>query len=84
MRLLAGLLAGQDFDVELTGDSSLSKRPMKRVTDPLTLMGARIDTAEAGKPPLKILGKQSLNGINYQMPMASAQVKSCCLCTVQC
>lgn len=79
MRLLAGLLAGQRFDVELSGDTSLSKRPMKRVTDPLTEMGAKVDAAEGGKPPLKITGKQSLNSINYQMPMASAQVKSCCL-----
>ena len=79
MRLLAGLLAGQQFDVELKGDASLSKRPMKRVTDPLSQMGAKVATADGGKPPLKITGKQSLNSISYQMPMASAQVKSCCL-----
>jgi 3-phosphoshikimate 1-carboxyvinyltransferase len=79
MRLLAGLLAGQNFDVELSGDTSLSKRPMKRVTDPLSEMGAKVATAEGGKPPLKITGKQALHGISYQMPMASAQVKSCCL-----
>jgi len=79
MRLLAGLLAGQKFDVELSGDSSLSKRPMKRVTDPLAQMGAKVETAEGGKPPLKITGNQSLHGIDYPMPMASAQVKSCCL-----
>jgi 3-phosphoshikimate 1-carboxyvinyltransferase len=79
MRLLAGLMAGQRFDVELSGDVSLSKRPMKRVTDPLSEMGARVATAEGGKPPLKITGNQSLNSISYQMPMASAQVKSCCL-----
>ena len=79
MRLLAGLLAGQRFDVELSGDASLSKRPMKRVTDPLTEMGAVVTTADGGKPPLKIIGNQSLNGFSYQMPMASAQVKSCCL-----
>jgi 3-phosphoshikimate 1-carboxyvinyltransferase len=79
MRLLAGLLAGQHFDVELSGDVSLSKRPMKRVTDPLVEMGANVQTAEGGKPPLKIFGNQSLNSIHYQMPMASAQVKSCCL-----
>ena len=79
MRLLAGLLAGQDFDVELSGDVSLSKRPMKRVTDPLAQMGAKVETAEGGKPPLKISGHQQLNGFDYQMPMASAQVKSCCL-----
>lgn len=79
MRLLAGLLAGQQFDVELSGDVSLSKRPMKRVTDPLTEMGASVETAEGGRPPLKITGKQTLNSFSYQMPMASAQVKSCCL-----
>ncbi len=79
MRLMAGLLAGQQFDVELSGDVSLSRRPMKRVTDPLTEMGAKVETAEGGRPPLKITGKQSLNSFSYQMPMASAQVKSCCL-----
>ncbi|VAW54334.1 3-phosphoshikimate 1-carboxyvinyltransferase [hydrothermal vent metagenome] len=79
MRLLSGLLAGQAFDVELMGDESLSKRPMKRVTNPLTEMGAKVDTAEGGKPPLKIYGNQNLMGIHYTMPMASAQVKSCCL-----
>lgn len=79
MRLLAGLLAGQNFDLELSGDTSLSKRPMKRVTDPLAEMGAKVATAEGGKPPLKISGNQALHGFSYQMPMASAQVKSCCL-----
>ncbi len=79
MRLLAGLLAGQRFDVELSGDASLSKRPMKRVTDPLAAMGAKVSTADGGKPPLKISGNQTLKSISYQMPMASAQVKSCCL-----
>jgi len=79
MRLLAGLLAGQKFDVTLVGDASLSNRPMKRVTDPLSMMGAKVETAEAGKPPLTITGNQLLNAIHYQMPMASAQVKSCCL-----
>ena len=79
MRLMSGLLAGQRFDVELSGDASLSKRPMKRVTDPLTQMGAKVESAEGGKPPLKITGNQSLHGFSYQMPMASAQVKSCCL-----
>ncbi len=79
MRLLSGLLAGQNFDLVLTGDSSLSKRPMKRVTQPLAEMGAKVTTAEGGKPPLGITGGQSLKAIQYQMPMASAQVKSCCL-----
>ncbi len=75
MRLLSGLLAAQKFDVTLTGDKSLSGRPMKRVTDPLALMGAEIDTNE-GKPPLKIHGGKQLKGIDYDLPMASAQVKS--------
>jgi len=76
MRLMAGILAGQKFDSVLIGDESLSKRPMKRVSEPLGLMGARIDTAEGGRPPLRIKGNQKLRGIEYQMPMASAQVKS--------
>ena len=79
IRLMSGLLAGQSFDLELSGDRSLSKRPMKRVTDPLALMGAQIDTAEGGKPPLKINGGSPMKGIDYQLPMASAQVKSCLL-----
>ena len=79
MRLLAGLLAAQPFDTELTGDESLSKRPMKRVAQPLALMGARIDTGTGGTPPLKITGNTPLKGIHYDMPMASAQVKSCVL-----
>lgn len=79
MRLFAGLLAGQAFDSELTGDESLTKRPMGRVADPLRLMGATIDTAEGGRPPLKIKGGAALQGIYYDMPMASAQVKSCLL-----
>ncbi len=79
MRLLAGLLAGQAFDLELRGDASLSKRPMQRVTDPLTLMGAKVKTAEGGRPPLKITGRQQLKPVQYTLPMASAQVKSCCL-----
>ncbi|WP_114418894.1 bifunctional prephenate dehydrogenase/3-phosphoshikimate 1-carboxyvinyltransferase [Marinospirillum perlucidum] len=79
MRLLAGLLAAQPFDCELTGDASLSKRPMGRVADPLRLMGAEIATEEGGRPPLKIAGGQPLKGIHYDLPMASAQVKSCLL-----
>ncbi|MDG1164407.1 MAG: 3-phosphoshikimate 1-carboxyvinyltransferase, partial [Porticoccaceae bacterium] len=79
IRLLSGLLAGQSFDTELTGDASLSGRPMGRVADPLREMGALIETAEGGRPPLKIKGGQSLVPINYKMPMASAQVKSCVL-----
>ena len=79
MRLFAGLLAAQVFDSELTGDASLSKRPMGRVADPLRAMGAVIDTAEGGRPPMKIRGGQHLTGIHYEMPVASAQVKSCLL-----
>ncbi|MBT7307402.1 MAG: 3-phosphoshikimate 1-carboxyvinyltransferase [Gammaproteobacteria bacterium] len=76
MRLLSGLLAGQTFDVTLTGDASLSGRPMRRVTDPLALMGAQIETEAGGMAPLVISGGASLKGIDYPMPMASAQVKS--------
>jgi len=79
MRLLAGLLSGQSFDVELTGDESLSKRPMERVAAPLRQMGAVIDTNDGGRPPLRIKGCQSLKAIDYKLPMASAQVKSCVL-----
>ncbi|MGL6160399.1 bifunctional prephenate dehydrogenase/3-phosphoshikimate 1-carboxyvinyltransferase [Microbulbifer sp.] len=79
MRLLAGLLAGQSFDVTLTGDESLSKRPMNRVADPLREMGAEIETGPDGRPPLQIKGSRKLHGIDYQLPMASAQVKSCVL-----
>jgi len=79
MRLFSGLLAGQAFDTELTGDASLTRRPMGRVADPLRQMGAVIETTEGGRPPLKIKGGQALKGIRYDMPMASAQVKSCLL-----
>ncbi|MFT5081997.1 MAG: 3-phosphoshikimate 1-carboxyvinyltransferase [Lentisphaeria bacterium] len=79
MRLLSGILAGQKFTSELTGDESLAKRPMNRVANPLRAMGAKIETAAEGKPPMKILGSSQLSGIHYDMPMASAQVKSCLL-----
>ncbi|HRN58690.1 MAG TPA: 3-phosphoshikimate 1-carboxyvinyltransferase [Chiayiivirga sp.] len=79
MRLLAGLLAGQRFDSTLTGDASLCKRPMRRVTEPLARMGARIETAEGGRPPLRIFGGQSLAGVDHDLPVASAQVKSALL-----
>jgi 3-phosphoshikimate 1-carboxyvinyltransferase len=79
MRLMAGILAGQSFDSELVGDESLNKRPMKRVSDPLAAMGAVITTADGGRPPLKIRGGAPLHGIDYVMPVASAQVKSCLL-----
>ena len=77
MRLLSGLMAAQNFDVEMTGDESLSKRPMGRVADPLRTMGAVIESAENGRPPLQIKGGEPLKGIHYELPMASAQVKSC-------
>ena len=79
MRLLCGLLAGQNFDSELTGDQSLRQRPMKRVADPLGKMRAEIFTSEGGRPPLKIMGIANLHGIDYPMPIASAQVKSALL-----
>lgn len=79
MRLLAGLMAGQSFDVEMTGDESLSKRPMNRVANPLREMGAEIETAAEGRPPMLIKGDKALSGITYTLPMASAQVKSCLL-----
>lgn len=76
MRLLAGLLAAQSFDSTLTGDASLSRRPMDRVAAPLRAMGAQIETAAQGRPPLVIKGGQTLRAMRYEMPMASAQVKS--------
>lgn len=79
MRLLSGLLAGQVFDSVLIGDASLSKRPMGRVIEPLALMGAKIGTTEQGTAPICIQGGQLLHGIDYELPMASAQVKSCLL-----
>lgn len=79
MRLLSGLLAGQGIDVTLVGDASLSSRPMRRVTEPLAMMGAAIDTTEKGTAPLHIKPVEKLEPIHYDMPMASAQVKSCVL-----
>ncbi len=79
MRLLTGILAGQSFDSTLTGDASLSQRPMNRVADPLRAMGAQIDAAEGGRPPLHVHGGQALHGIDYALPVASAQVKSAIL-----
>jgi 3-phosphoshikimate 1-carboxyvinyltransferase len=78
MRLMLGILAAQAFDSELIGDESLSKRPMGRVIDPLVQMGAVIESNK-GKPPLRITGGQMLKAINYQPPVASAQIKSCVL-----
>jgi 3-phosphoshikimate 1-carboxyvinyltransferase len=79
MRLMAGLLAAQPFVSRLVGDASLSKRPMKRVIEPLTLMGARLSaTGPGGLPPLEVVGG-SLRAISYKTPVASAQVKSAIL-----
>jgi 3-phosphoshikimate 1-carboxyvinyltransferase len=78
MRLLAGILAGQEFDSILTGDESLRSRPMRRVIEPLTEMGAIIDS-EDGLAPLRIKGRRTLTAINYRLPVASAQIKSCVL-----
>ena len=79
MRLLTGLLAGQSFSATLTGDPSLSSRPMKRVTEPLRKMGAKIDGKEGGNfAPITVTGSK-LKGIHYEMPIASAQVKSALL-----
>jgi len=79
MRLLCGVLAGQAFDSVLSGDESLCKRPMRRVTEPLASMGASIETAEGGASPLHVRGGRRLRGIDYASPVASAQVKSAVL-----
>lgn len=79
MRLIAGLLAGQRFGVTLDGDASLRRRPMQRVADPLSAMGARLDTAPGGTPPLTLHGGASLSAIEYRLPVASAQIKSAVL-----
>ncbi len=84
MRLLSGILAAQKFDSVLTGDTSLNKRPMERIAAPLREMGAKIQsTGHSGTAPLSITGRdkvgQPLQGIDYDMPVASAQVKSCLL-----
>ncbi|MEM8486657.1 MAG: 3-phosphoshikimate 1-carboxyvinyltransferase [Bacteroidota bacterium] len=78
MRLICGILAGQTFDCVLTGDASLNSRPMKRIADPLSEMGASLTLTE-GLPPIHIKGNQPMKGISYKLPMASAQVKSCVL-----
>jgi 3-phosphoshikimate 1-carboxyvinyltransferase len=78
MRMLSGILAGQEFTSELIGDESLSRRPMARVMIPLTAMGARLEAKDGGRPPLRITGGR-LKAIDYQMPVPSAQVKSAIL-----
>jgi 3-phosphoshikimate 1-carboxyvinyltransferase len=78
MRMLSGLLAGQEFASELVGDESLSRRPMARIIEPLEMMGAKIAANDGGRPPLRITGTR-LKAIDYKMPVASAQVKSALL-----
>jgi 3-phosphoshikimate 1-carboxyvinyltransferase len=78
MRMLSGILAGQDFGSELVGDESLSRRPMARIIAPLEKMGAKITAQDGGRPPLHVIGGK-LKAIRYDMPVASAQVKSCVL-----
>lgn len=79
LRLLASLLAGRDVTATLTGDASLRSRPMRRVAQPLSRMGASIETSPRGTAPLVVRGKSVLRGIDYAMPVASAQVKSAIL-----
>lgn len=79
IRLLSGILAGQKFSTTITGDQYLVKRPMKRIIDPLTKMGARISATESLTAPLTIDGKHPLTAIDYELPIASAQVKSAVL-----
>lgn len=79
MRLLSGLMAGQAFDSVLSGDASLSRRPMARVIEPLSRMGAAIKGDAQGRAPLSIRGGQRLRAIDYTPPVASAQIKSCVL-----
>ena len=78
IRLMSGLLSAQSFDSELCGDQSLSKRPMDRIIEPLRQMGAKINGVNS-KPPLTIFGNQALKAITYELPIASAQIKSCLL-----
>ena len=77
MRLMSGILAGQNFSTVLTGDHSLSARPMERVVTPLSLMGSNISTNIEGKPPIGIQPSPGLNSLSYDLPIASAQIKSC-------
>ena len=79
MRLLTGLFAGQSIQTTLIGDGSLMKRPMRRVCDPLTLMSADVSTSDDGTPPVYIKPVEQLQAITYDLPVASAQVKSAIL-----
>lgn len=78
MRMLAGVLAGQNFESVLTGDESLRTRPMQRIIEPLEMMGARVES-KGGRAPLHVVGSQPLKAISYELPVASAQLKSCVL-----
>ena len=78
IRMLAGVLAGQTFVSTLTGDDSLRSRPMKRIIEPLEMMGADVKSRD-GRPPLTVAGKKPLEAIHYELPVASAQVKTCVL-----
>jgi len=75
IRMLSGILAGQEFTSELGGDESLSRRPMARIIKPLEMMGAKIEAGEGGRPPLRVTGAR-LKPIDYKLPVASAQVKT--------
>lgn len=79
MRLLSGVMAAQSFDSTITGDASLNSRPMTRITKPLAMMGAQVQATKAGTAPIKFSAVEHLKAINYQSPVASAQVKSCVL-----
>lgn len=79
IRMLSGILAAQPFSTTIFGDSSLSRRPMKRIMTPLQQMGARIDAVDGTYPPITIHGTRELKPIHYELPVASAQVKSCVL-----
>jgi 3-phosphoshikimate 1-carboxyvinyltransferase len=78
IRLLSGILAAQPFETKITGDKSIQNRPMQRIIEPLTQMGAQINSNE-GKAPLTIVGNPSIKAINYDLQIASAQIKSCIL-----
>ena len=77
MRLMSGILSGQKFPTVLTGDSSLLSRPMERIISPLKLMGSSISSGSEGTPPIEIQPSLGLNSLSYELPIASAQIKSC-------